>query len=792
MPSSVGRKSRSSLLDIAVLADLPPGSYHSDDERDEHEDDDGEGAESDSSVQAYDEPPDYLKRNTNKGNPIVVESSEDEDDDKPLFPADNPASSGSTETSSDVDELEEQPGPSRRSMGKRSRRASGARGSRTVRRGDDPSGRESKRRKRSTFVPEPPPPNLQPIAGVVSALVEPPVALPPKLAIPAQLDPLAVVLEILPDIDIGWALANIEAEVAGGRGDNASNRVIEMAFEMDGGYPKASSRGKGKSKEKETAPGEDGAAEEYKSVLYRNDTRLGAAYVKNSIQQLEEDFPRVPLPFIRTAFYGNDYKYVPAYDSLQNEVKKAAKSYTELKRPRAIGAGRSRGAASNQVASQESSAADDSSLAAFMAELAWLQEVKAKQRREKDEEEARKLAHEDALANGGGIECGCCFGEEVWEDTFQCAEGHLFCRECVTKHVETKLGEERTVILCMDMSICKAVFPDSELDRLLSAKSLALYHRLKQADEIEQAGIEGLETCPNCPFAAVIDNPHEKLFRCMNEECGQVTCRACRRKDHIPKTCAEVEADLKLNNRHTVEDAMSEALIRKCPKCAKPYIKDSGCNKIYCSKCHTMSCYICQKQIQGYDHFDQNPANYKAGKTAGKCALWDPSQEQNDVNAIRDARDNARIRVRAAALANGVNLDENDLNVDLPGAHGAPPGPAGLAAIPPYMGRPAPVVGAALFPANPVNMVAPRPRAHAGAGQLYRPNAFQPNHPRPPPFPAHRYLRAGDPPPEDENDDDLISNRYNPPPILDAQGLGYRYQPAPYVPPPAPPGYYYG
>jgi len=43
---------------------------------------------------------------------------------------------------------------------------------------------------------------------------------------------------------------------------------------------------------------------------------------------------------------------------------------------------------------------------------------------------------------------------------------------------------------------------------------------------------------------------------------------------------AEIAASRKADKRHAVEDAMSEALIRKCPKCAKPYIKDSGCNKI--------------------------------------------------------------------------------------------------------------------------------------------------------------------------------------------------------------------
>lgn len=35
----------------------------------------------------------------------------------------------------------------------------------------------------------------------------------------------------------------------------------------------------------------------------------------------------------------------------------------------------------------------------------------------KDAAEAKRLAHDDALANGAGIECGCCFGEEIWVST---------------------------------------------------------------------------------------------------------------------------------------------------------------------------------------------------------------------------------------------------------------------------------------------------------------------------------------------------------------------------------------
>lgn len=41
-------------------------------------------------------------------------------------------------------------------------------------------------------------------------------------------------------------------------------------------------------------------------------------------------------------------------------------------------------------------------------------------------------------------------------------------------------------------------------------------------------------------------------------------------------TLAEVEADSKLDKRHAVEDAMSAALIRNCPRCKKAFVKEGG------------------------------------------------------------------------------------------------------------------------------------------------------------------------------------------------------------------------
>ncbi len=39
------------------------------------------------------------------------------------------------------------------------------------------------------------------------------------------------------------------------------------------------------------------------------------------------------------------------------------------------------------------------------------------------------------------------------------------------------------------------------------------------------AEIDGLECCPYCPYAVIVDNPNDKIFRCLNPECMKETCR---------------------------------------------------------------------------------------------------------------------------------------------------------------------------------------------------------------------------------------------------------------------------
>jgi hypothetical protein len=61
------------------------------------------------------------------------------------------------------------------------------------------------------------------------------------------------------------------------------------------------------------------------------------------------------------------------------------------------------------------------------------------------------------------------------------------------------------ILPCMSTSGCQATFPDSEIVKFLSRKSREALHKIRQEKEIESASIAGLEKCPFCPFALIIE-----------------------------------------------------------------------------------------------------------------------------------------------------------------------------------------------------------------------------------------------------------------------------------------------
>ena len=256
--------------------------------------------------------------------------------------------------------------------------------------------------------------------------------------------------------------------------------------------------------------------------------------------QLYAEFSRIPRSHVRRVFASNKGLYVPAHIQLTKEMESPAPPFTLKTTKPNVSMGKGK----------QKEIKDES----FEEERAWLllKDVKDVQEassagRAPGDGETSGAGSNDPIEEEGGLECGCCFSPapfvrspyrqhfKAHEPTpsqhsmIQCPDAHLFCTECMVSYTSNLLGEHNFKIVCMDQSGCKLPFPESELKRFLTPKLLSLYEKVKQAKEIEMAGLDGLEECPHCDFKVVIENPSERLFRCQNDECGAVTCRECKR-----------------------------------------------------------------------------------------------------------------------------------------------------------------------------------------------------------------------------------------------------------------------
>ncbi|KAI0944200.1 hypothetical protein AcW1_001960 [Taiwanofungus camphoratus] len=478
---------------------------------------------------------------------------------------------------------------------------------------------------------------------------------------------VAQVLEIIPDVLPAHARALAEKHFPAHK-ENVVGRVLHCLFE-DPEYPRLDRKGKGKRKRRDGDEEERARASAKPKIDYGSTDREregGEGYIDEALEQLFQDFPQIPVGHVRRMFERHAGFYAPTYLFLLEEQKEPRLPYRRKTAPSRRAGGKGKKTADAELEEEKG----------------WLRLRLQGDAAERDAQVAQ-TNEEECGESGDGIECGCCFTTYAFDKMVQCPEAHLFCTACMTAYASTLLGAHDANIVCMDQSGCALPFPASELRRFLAPPLLALYERVKQRREIEAAGLANLEECPFCEYRCVIENDQEKLFRCENQDCMAVTCRECKKPDHLPKSCKEMEDDKKLDVRHAIEEAMTRALMRNCPKCQKAFVKEMGCNKMTCPQCGTLSCYVCRQIIRGYDHFG-NPPPYNGRADPNKCQLWDPVENRHNEEVAAAAK-KAMEELKAAHP----DIDEADVKVDLPPPPAGGPSsannrhfPLGLHAIP--------------------------------------------------------------------------------------------------------------
>ena len=262
-------------------------------------------------------------------------------------------------------------------------------------------------------------------------------------------------------------------------------------------------------------------------------------------------------------------------------------------------------------------------------------------------------------ANGEMVECQCCFTDTPLPKSTHCEDSHLFCLECAMNYAKSQAELSRYELTCMDSSGCRAGFSRSEKHRFLDTQLLARLDRLQQQAELRAANLENLESCPFCEYAAIYPPVEEdREFRCKAPDCEAVSCRFCKAVTHLPMTCAEYKKEQGVSERHVLEEAMTNALVRECPKCKVPILKDGGCNKMTCSQCRTCVCDYCGKDItkEGYGHFENGVGRNPPART--KCPTQDDTHSRNK-QRIAEAQKEAMAKIRTE----NPDISEEDLNI---------------------------------------------------------------------------------------------------------------------------------
>ena len=252
------------------------------------------------------------------------------------------------------------------------------------------------------------------------------------------------------------------------------------------------------------------------------------------------------------------------------------------------------------------------------------------------------------------IECGCCFGEYSPESMDECSAlvGHQCCRGCLRRFVTEQLdGQNRTDFNCIVNANCGGSYSMFQLSKILSPKTnQRLNDRMIRA-EIEASGMVAW-TCNQCNHVGFLEEPLPPSVYCSSDQCHLAEyCRLCKYPWHQGQTCQEGEAERERLRDPVLraQEAMTAATVRKCPRCASPFEKRDGCNKMTCSKCRCIGCYLCKQPIEGYAHFcskhlckcnqchlwaDPKESDERARREAGRKVLVDANMSEADIKRI--------------------------------------------------------------------------------------------------------------------------------------------------------------
>jgi TRIAD3 protein (E3 ubiquitin-protein ligase RNF216) len=172
-------------------------------------------------------------------------------------------------------------------------------------------------------------------------------------------------------------------------------------------------------------------------------------------------------------------------------------------------------------------------------------------------------------------------------------------------------------VRCLSIEGCDCDVSLLELERVLPPQTLETLTQTETLNAVLGTPIDDLVKCHSCGIPTIFERCEgNTVFQCPN--CNASTCLLCGHVAHPEITCEELQLQ---DPTVLIQAKMNEALVRICPNCKAQFMKELGCNRMECPRCHTWFCYYCRQLIPkdvGYQHFWRG----KGKKPPGACPLF--------------------------------------------------------------------------------------------------------------------------------------------------------------------------
>ncbi|KAK8629226.1 hypothetical protein V6N13_078077 [Hibiscus sabdariffa] len=193
--------------------------------------------------------------------------------------------------------------------------------------------------------------------------------------------------------------------------------------------------------------------------------------------------------------------------------------------------------------------------------------------------------------------CEICVERKESEDMFTTGRClHSYCRDCISKHVSTRVEQSKTIITCPGEN-CRAVL---ELDTCRPLLPEAVVHRWEDALCLEFINASQRFYCPfmDCSAPLLNDDEGEVIRESECPFCHRLFCAQCYVPWHTGIGCEDfhrLNEDERGREDLMVRELAMENKWTRCPKCNYYVERTEGCPHMTC-RCNFEFCYGCGEE----------------------------------------------------------------------------------------------------------------------------------------------------------------------------------------------------